>query len=77
MEVPKFLVGDNTDMPEAIFVIHTEVPRFIIDLAEDSIEWLEEFDQEDMKSLEDEMTQCVAQASAFYDREVERYDSDD
>ena len=37
MEVPKFLVGDNTDTPEAIYVIHTEFPRFIIDLADDSI----------------------------------------
>lgn len=29
MELPKFLLGDNTDFPDAIFVIHTEFPRFI------------------------------------------------
>ena len=30
MELPKFLLGDNTDYPTAIFVVHTEYPRFII-----------------------------------------------
>ena len=51
MDIPKFLIGYNTDHPDAIFVVHTEFPRFIIDLATDQIEWLEEFDAQDQKEL--------------------------
>ena len=25
---PKFILGDNTDMPDAMFVVHLEVPTF-------------------------------------------------
>ena len=32
MTLPKFLLGDNTDHPEDIFIIHTEYPQFIINL---------------------------------------------
>ncbi len=76
MELPKFLLGDNTDTPNAIYVIHTEFPRFIINLVDDQIEWFEEFDSEDLKELEEEMTRCIDQASEFYDREMARYEND-
>ncbi|MGB5821658.1 MAG: hypothetical protein WBG90_19405 [Saonia sp.] len=75
MEFPKFLLGDNTDYPSAIFVIHTEFPRFIINLEDDEVEWLEDFSQEDEKELESEAEQLIEQATAFYDREVARYES--
>ena len=74
MEFPKFLLGDNTDYPTAIFVVHTEYPRFIINLEDDEVEWLEEFTQEDQKELEDEAETLIEEASKFYDREVSRYE---
>ncbi|WP_461304151.1 hypothetical protein [Aureisphaera sp.] len=74
MKLPKFILGDNTDFPNAVFVIHTEFPRFIINLENDEIEWFEEFDQHDQKELETEMENYVNEASAFYDREVARYE---
>lgn len=74
MELPKFILGDNTDFPNAIFVIHTDFPRFIINLEDDEVEWLEDFDAEDEKELELEMEGLIDQATAFYDREVSRYD---
>lgn len=74
MELPKFILGDNTDFPNAIFVIHTEFPRFIINLENDDIEWLEDFDQHDEKELMNETQLMVKLASEFYDREVERYE---
>ena len=49
MELPKFILGDNTDFPNAIYVIHTDFPRFIINLEDDEVEWLEDFDAEDEK----------------------------
>lgn len=73
MEFPKFILGDNTDYPESIFVIHTEFPRFIINLENDEIEWLEEFSKEDEGELESETARVIEEASAFYDREVSRY----
>lgn len=74
MDLPKFLIGDNTDFPDAIFVIHTDYPRFIINLENDEVEWLEEFDAQDKRDLEDEMPNLIQAASEFYDREVSRYD---
>ena len=74
MELPKFILGDNTDHPNAIFVIHTEFPRFIINLENDEIEWLEDFDQHDEKELLNETQLMVKLASEFYDREVSRYE---
>lgn len=74
MELPKFILGDNTDYPGSIFIVHTEYPRFIINLENDEVEWLEEFSMEDKKDLETETRTLIEQASAFYDREVSRYD---
>ncbi|MCR9182343.1 MAG: hypothetical protein NXH73_05405 [Flavobacteriaceae bacterium] len=76
MELPKFILGDNTDFPNAIYVIHTEFPRFIINLENDEVEWLEEFDDEDQKELEAETENLIQHATEFYDREVARYEED-
>jgi len=75
MEFPKFLLGDNTDYPDAIFIIHTEFPRFIINLENDEVEWLEEFDKEDEKELASEAENIVQAANDFYERELSRYDN--
>ncbi|WP_104735782.1 hypothetical protein [Hanstruepera ponticola] len=74
MELPKFILGDNTDYPDAIYVIHTEFPRFIINLENDEVEWLEDFDQHDQRELETEAENLIEQANKFYDKEVERYE---
>ncbi len=74
MSFPKFLLGDNTDYPDAIFVIHTEFPRFIINLANDEVEWLEEFEKSEEKELLQEAESLFQDANDFYDREIERYD---
>ena len=74
MQLPKFILGDNTDFSDAIYIIHTDFPRFIINLENDDIEWLEEFDDEDQKELENELENLIQAASDFYDREVSRYD---
>lgn len=74
MTLPKFILGDNTNFPNAIYVIHTEFPRFIINLEDDSVEWFEDFDAEDQKELEAETTNAIQEATDFYDREVAKYD---
>ena len=74
MSLPKFILGDNTDHPNAIYVIHTEFPRCIINLENDEIDWLEDFNNEDEKELISEAEIMVESASKFYDREVSRYE---
>ena len=76
MEFPKFLLGDNTDYSDAIFVVHTEFPRFIINLENDEVEWLEDFDKADEEELANEAESLIQQANDFYDREVSRYEED-
>lgn len=74
MDFPKFLLGDNTDYPQAIFIIHTEFPRFILNLENDEVEWLEDFDESDEKELSSEAEGLIQQATDFHDREISRYE---
>ncbi|MCX2680275.1 hypothetical protein OOZ15_10020 [Galbibacter sp. EGI 63066] len=76
MELPKFLLGDNTDFPNAIFIVHTDYPRFIINLENDEVEWLEDFSAEDERELSSEAENLIQAANDFYDREINRYDED-
>lgn len=72
MTLPKFLLGDNTDHPDDIFIVHTEYPQFIINLVNDEVEWMDDL-QGDEEELAIEIAQLVEEASLFYDREMERY----
>lgn len=74
MTLPKFILGDNTNYPNAIFVIHTDFPRFIINLENDEVEWFENFDLEDEKELQIETENAIKEATEFYDDEVAKYD---
>jgi len=74
MTLPKFILGDNTEFPNAIFVVHTEFPRFIINLENDEVEWFEDFDAEDQKELEAETENAIKLATEFYDNEIAKYD---
>jgi len=73
--LPKFILGDNTACPNAIYVIHTEFPRFIINLENDEVEWFEDFDADDQEELETETENAIKEASEFYDSEVAKYDA--
>jgi hypothetical protein len=76
MELPKFILGDNSKCPNAIFVIHTEFPRFIVNLENDTIQWYEDFDTQDQKELQSEAENAIVQATEFYDTEVAKYESE-
>ena len=54
MDLPKFLIADNSELEDALFVIHTEYPRFILNVYNDDIHWLEEFDKEEEAALKSE-----------------------
>ena len=75
MNLPEFLLGDNTDYDDSIFVIHTQYPRFIIDLTNEDVEWLDDVSEEDPAELAEEAERLFVAASEFYDREVERIEN--
>jgi hypothetical protein len=76
MQLPKFLLGDNTDCPDDIFIIHLDFPRFVINLKDDEVELFDETDELTDAELETEMTVLIEEAGLFYDREVKRYDEE-
>ena len=76
MTLPKFLIADNSDFPENIYVIHTEFPRFILEVEEESVEWWDDVDAEG-ENVEDDLTQLVEEAFAFLEKEIETYDEDE
>jgi hypothetical protein len=71
MELPKFLIADNSSLKDDLFIVHTEYPRFILNVSNDEIHWLEEFEKEDQAELEAESENLIEAAFAFYDKEME------
>ena len=71
--IPEFLLADNSAYPDAVFVVHTQFPRFILDLSTDNLEWWETFSKEDKESATEEVAHWIEQATAFYDDEVNQY----
>lgn len=74
MELPKFLLADNSHYPEDIFVLHTEFPRFLINLKDDKIEWFEDLSGEKEDDIADEVSRLIEAASDFYDHQIEGYE---
>ena len=70
MELPKFLIADNSSLQNVIFIIHTEYPRFIINITNDEVCWLEDFDKKDEKILYSESEKLIDEAFNFYDKEM-------
>jgi hypothetical protein len=76
MELPKFVLADNSDFPDDIFIIHLDYPRFIINLKDDEVEIMEEAEDLDEGELNQELESLIEQANSFYDREMERYEKE-
>ena len=70
MDIPKFLIADNSSLKDDLFVVHTEYPRFILNISSDEVHWLEEFDKEDESSLVSESKPLIESALAFFDSEM-------
>ena len=70
MELPRFLIADNSSLQNVIFILHTEYPRFIINVTNDQVHWLEDFDNKDQEILHLESEQLIKDAFNFYDKEM-------
>jgi hypothetical protein len=71
MELPKFLIADNSTLKDDLFIVHTEYPRFILNVSNDEVHWLEEFEKEDQTALVGESEALIESAFSFYDAEME------
>ena len=54
-------------------MVHTQFPRFILNLANDELEWWETFTKEDKESATEEVALWIERATEFYDNEVNKY----
>lgn len=73
MELPKFVLADNTDFPEDVFIIHLDFPRFIFNVETEETEFLESIDESEETELQTEMEGLVVQAIEFFKRENDRF----
>ena len=79
MEIPKFFVGANTECQDSVFIIHTESPRFILNMDTDDVKWLDD-DLPELLGTDDEaelttaISKLLAEADEFYQREIDRYE---
>lgn len=74
MEIPEFLIADNSEFPEKMYVVHCEYPRFILDIETEEIEWFDVLEEEEGVDLETEVADLLEKAYNFFDREMETYD---
>ena len=75
--LPKFLLADNSqEMPDSIYVVHNEFPRFIVESdiedfsSNQEIHWIDE--EPDDESL---ITELLAEAEEFLETELESQDN--
>ena len=73
MEFPKFLLADNSNHPDDIFVLHADFPRFLINLKDDKIEWFDDLIGVDENEMANEVATLIDKAGEFYDKEMEEY----
>ena len=71
--LPKFLLADNSqELPETLFIVHTETPRFIVEFdiddfdANQEIHWIDEEPENDIKN------NLLSMAEDFVEDELDR-----
>ncbi|MEY2962849.1 MAG: hypothetical protein RL754_110 [Bacteroidota bacterium] len=73
MSFPRFMVADNTDFPDAVYIVHTEFPAFVLNLEDDEVKWLDDISDENEGDLTATLEKLISEAEEFYQREVDNY----
>lgn len=76
MEAPKFLIADNSEFPEKLYILHTDFPRFLLDVENEEIEWFDELEDDPEVELETEVAKLIELAYEFFDKEMESYEEE-
>ncbi|MEK9609210.1 MAG: hypothetical protein VW058_06010 [Flavobacteriaceae bacterium] len=74
MDLPKYLIADNEDLNGVIFVAHTQYPRFYLNVINDEIHWMEDFEKEDKEELESQTKTLIEEALEFYDKQMDNFE---
>ncbi len=72
MELSKFMMVEHSNHENDIFILHTEFPRFIVNLVTEDIEWFEDVSAEDENEMGAELEKLIIAADKFYESEVEK-----
>ena len=72
MELPKFLMADNSDFPSELFVVHTENPRFILNVKEEEVKCFDKLEGDEEEAL-NELDSLIIQAFVFCESEIRKY----
>lgn len=70
METPKFLMGDNSQQPDKLYVIHTQNPHFIYDVMKEDFIWIEDnlpevIGSEEESDLSNALAELIEKALTF------------
>lgn len=76
MQTPEFLIADSSEFPDKIYILHTEFPRFLLDVETEEIEWFDVPEEEADVDMEAEIAALLEQAYQFFDREINTYEED-
>ena len=68
--LPKFLIADNSENPNDIFIVHTHFPSFVLNVINDNFFWLEEFSKDDENEIKLSSEILIESALNFYDSEI-------
>jgi hypothetical protein len=71
MNAPKFLLADNSAFPDDIYVLHTESPRFLLNVDTESYLILD-----GTELTEEAMAEWIQTAVDFYEEELNKYEED-
>ena len=72
MDLPKFLIADNSDYPENIFILHTDSPIFILDVDSNNVKILD-----GSTPSEETINSLKELAYAFYEKELDSYEEEE
>ena len=76
MELPKFMMLDHSDHENDIFILHTEYPRFIINLATEDMEWFDDVSSEQEEELAAELEGLIVEADKYYESEIAKFEEE-
>ena len=69
--IPKFLIADTTQDEEKIYVVHTQYPKFLLEITEEEVEWWDKIDEREESENINEIEKLLSDAFKFYDKEME------
>ncbi len=77
MNTPKFLLADNSNFPDSVFILHAEEPAFLLNLVNGDITWFDDsipeiLGTDDEAEIKTFINTMIDQAEAFYDEEIKK-----